>query len=337
MKRIIISRTDSIGDVMLTLPLCGVIKKHFPLCEIYFLGRTYTKAVTDSCEYIDHFINFDELEKQPVLNQVEALKKPGADAIIHVFPVKKIALLAKNARIPIRVGASGRWYHYLFCNKIIPLTRRRSALHEAQLNLKLLQAIGIHEELKIDEIGVFYGWRPKGNLRPEILNLIDNDRFNLILHPRSKGSAREWGLKNFSRLVTLLPENDFRIFVTGTAIEGEQINELFDFHPSLVNLTGKLNLTELIQFISKADGLIAASTGPLHIAAASGIIAIGIYPAIKPMHPGRWQPVGLFASALVLQKDCNRCRKTQSCRCMTDILPEQVFQKLNELRNERNR
>jgi ADP-heptose:LPS heptosyltransferase len=337
MKRFIISRTDSIGDVMLTLPVCGVLKKYFPECEIIFLGRSYTKAIADSCDHIDIFLNFDDLEKRTVYEQVVILKELQAEIIIHVFPVKAIASLAKKAKIPLRIGASGRWYHYLFCNKIVPLTRRRSDLHEAQLNLKLLQAVGIHEDFQLAEINTYYGWKPSTNLDSELLYKIDKQRFNLIIHPRSKGSAREWGLTNFSNLLYLLPETDFKVFVTGTAAEGDQLTELFDHHPALINLTGKLSLAAFIAFISNADGLIAASTGPLHIAAASGIVALGIYPPIKPMHPGRWRPIGKYAAALVKENECDRCRKTQSCQCMLDITSKQVFNKLNELRDERNR
>ena len=36
---IIISRTDNLGDVMLTLPLCGYIKSIAPETKIYFLGK----------------------------------------------------------------------------------------------------------------------------------------------------------------------------------------------------------------------------------------------------------------------------------------------------------
>lgn len=64
-----------------------------------------------------------------------------------------------------------------------------------------------------------------------------------------------------------------------------------------------MNLKQFISFIAAADGLIAASTGPLHIAAALGKVALGIYPPIKPMHPpGRWAPLGKNASYLVLEK-----------------------------------
>ncbi len=336
MKRIIISRTDSIGDVILTLPVCGVLKEHYPDAEICFLGKSYTADIVRNCMHINEFINYDEILRLNERDQIEFLKNLHADAILHVFPVKHIAQLAKKAGIPLRIGASGRIYHYLTCNRIIRMSRRRSELHESQLNLKLLSGFGLDIFLQPNEISAYYGWKQEQNLREDIASLIDPQRFNIILHPRSKGSAREWGIQNFARFAQLLPENEFKIFVTGTADEGKQIKELFELCPAIINLTGKLSLSELISFISRSNGLIAASTGPLHIAAASGIIAIGIYPPIKPMHPGRWKPIGKQAIALVKDQKCDDCRKQNSCHCMEEISPEYVLKTLNDLRYARN-
>jgi ADP-heptose:LPS heptosyltransferase len=96
-------------------------------------------------------------------------------------------------------------------------------------------------------------------------------------------------------------------------------------------MTGKLTLKQLIGFIQAADGLIAASTGPLHIAAAMGKIALGIYPPIRPMHPGRWAPVGPKSAYLVENKTCSKCRKTNRCECMESIQPVAVKNKLLSL------
>ena len=81
-------------------------------------------------------------------------------------------------------------------------------------------------------------------------------------------------------------------------------------------------------FINQADGIVAASTGPLHIAAALGKFAVGIYPPIKPMHPGRWAPIGEKATFLVEDKKCSICRKSGSCECMENISPDAVKSKL---------
>ena len=57
---ILISRTDSIGDVVLTLLMAGIIKQFLPQSKIIFLGRNYTKDVIDLCEHVDEFVSFDD-------------------------------------------------------------------------------------------------------------------------------------------------------------------------------------------------------------------------------------------------------------------------------------
>jgi heptosyltransferase-3 len=64
-------------------------------------------------------------------------------------------------------------------------------------------------------------------------------------------------------------------------------------HPEVINLTGKLSLQQFIAFINHCDVLIAASTGPLHIASALGKKAIGLFAPMRPIHPGRWKPIGV--------------------------------------------
>jgi ADP-heptose:LPS heptosyltransferase len=91
-----------------------------------------------------------------------------------------------------------------------------------------------------------------------------------------------------------------------------------------------MSLNQLIAFIDYSDALVAASTGPLHIAAALGKVAIGIYPPIKPMHPGRWAPVGKKATYLVLDKNCSDCKNEGLCHCMSEIKPHQVKQILED-------
>ncbi|NLF41723.1 MAG: glycosyltransferase family 9 protein, partial [Bacteroidales bacterium] len=45
---LIISRTDAIGDVILTLPLASYLKSLEPGRKIIFLGRNYTKAIIEA-------------------------------------------------------------------------------------------------------------------------------------------------------------------------------------------------------------------------------------------------------------------------------------------------
>ena len=207
---ILLSRTDSIGDVILTMPMAEILKKKYPGCRISFLGRSYTRAVIELSQHVDQFENWDDYEKLSVPEQVQKLRTLKVDWFIHVFPNKKIATLAKKAGIKNRVGTSHRTFHWFTCNHRVSFSRRKSDLHEAQLNCHLLAPLNIEiPDLKLLENSYDFK-RPSEGLK-KITPLIDPKKINLVLHPKSKGSAREWGLENFSRLIELLPVDKFKI------------------------------------------------------------------------------------------------------------------------------
>jgi len=326
--KVIISRTDSLGDVMLTLPMAGLIKKFIPGAKVVFLGKEYTKDLVTCCGNIDEFLSLEELRKLKPKERPARLKSLQANAILHVFPDKELAYMAKEAGIPIRVGTSHRIYHFLSCTHLINFSRRKSDLHESQLNLKLLAGIGIEQELSTREINSYSALTELHSKDYPISTKPARDKFNLIIHPRSKGSAREWSLENFTQLIRLLPSETYRIFITGTLQEGESMKAFIDSNPSVVNLCGKLSLKEFIALIDSCQGLVAASTGPLHIASALGKKAIGIYAPMHPIDPGRWAPIGEHAEYLVKQVDCSDCRKSMNCHCIREIKPETVFERV---------
>ncbi len=332
-KRIIVSRIDNLGDVILTLPVCGAIKKYYDnKCEILFLGKEYTKSIIQTSEYVDKFISSDHIFSLPEQERTEYLKSLRVDTIIHVYPNKIISKLAKKAKIKTRIGTLRRFYNILNCNKRVNLPRKRSNLHEAQLNLSLLKPLGIKHKYIPDEIPELYGMSSDYKLRDEIKNHISESKMNIIFHPKSKGSAREWGVDNFSELTKLLTEDKFKIFVTGTVDEAKEMKEfLAENKENLTDLTGKLSLDELIAFISKADCLVAASTGPLHIASALGINTVGIYAPVRPIFPTRWAPIGKKASFLVKPseyKNCKKCLNWTDCECIKEITPGEVYKKI---------
>lgn len=334
-KKIILSRTDGIGDVLLTLPLAGIIKSMFPDCAIIFLGRKYTREIVTLSKSIDRFIAFEELETLDTKAKVAFMKELNADAIIHVFPKKEIASLAKKAGIPLRIGTSHRSFHWLTCNKKISFTRRNSDLHEAQLNTKLLAGIGIDKNFELSELLTYYGLETTPSLSDSFKAILLNEKFNLIFHPKSKGSAREWGLNNYNQLLKILPEEKFRVFITGTEEEGKIIRKEMQFSNNIIDLTGKMNLSELTGFIAHSDGLLACSTGPLHIAAAFNKFALGIYAPMHPIHPGRWAPLGKNAGYIVKSGDCSKCRKSKMCECIVNIAPSEVLKKLIYFYNQK--
>lgn len=301
-NKILISRTDSIGDVMLTLPLAGFLKAKIPSLQLYFLGRTYTAPIIKNCQSIDGFINWDDLS---ILTQAECAKYIedfNFDAVIHVFPNKQIAKVCAKAKIKQRIGTFGRWFHWLYCNKNVNFSRKKSDLHEAQLNFKLLLPLGFNFTPTFEQIADLYQFYAP-NSSETLSNFIQINKFNLILHPKSKGSAVEWPEKNYIELIETLPQEQFQIFICGTKPEGNELKLLSNINqPNVSILFGKMSLNEYISFININHALLAASTGPLHIAAALNKHALGLYASQKPIHPGRWQPIGHNAKAFVSAK-----------------------------------
>ena len=302
--------------------MAAVLKQYFPSAKIAFIGKAYTKPVILACEYVDAFI-----DREDFLNgSGKTIGGQAADVIIHVFPDVAIAGHARKAGIPLRIGTTNRIYHWATCNKLVKLSRRNSDLHEAQLNLRLLEPFGYSTDLPLQQIGQLFGLTRLHPLPARFGTWLDKNKYNLVLHPKSQGSAREWGLDNFIMLIDKLDKNKFNILVSGTAAERALLQPLFDAAANRVtDITGQLTLEEFISFINQADGLLANSTGPLHIAAALGKDAFGIYPPMRPIHPGRWAPLGPKAKVFVLDKFCTDCKRMPAaCHCIKEINAAQI-------------
>jgi heptosyltransferase-3 len=324
-KRIVISRTDNIGDVILTLPLVGYIKSQRPDTEIFFIGKSYTQSVISRCAHIHKF-----LDRQELLADPSKLQRLNADSILFVYPDRQLAQLAKAAKIPNRVATGHRWHSWLYCNYRVDFSRIHSNQHESLLNFKLLSPFKMYWDLDVKEMAPLYGLEPELKKHDALLG---SGRFNLILHPKSKGSAREWHLENYYQLAKLLPPSEYQIFVTGLKEEGDAIRrerpELFKLE-HVTDMTGKLSLDELMSFIVQADGLVACSTGVLHLASSLGKFALGLYSPMRPIHPGRWMPIGAKASYLVINRNCSDCKQSKECHCVNEITPQQVHQRISQ-------
>lgn len=326
-SNILISRTDSIGDVVLTLPLAGMLKQFLPGVKIGFLGKKYTAPVINACEFVDSFIDVDDF-----MENAPAICGQPVQYIFHVFPEKKIAARAKEIQIPLRVGTRNRLYHWFTCNTLLPLSRKKSLRHEALLNLEFLKIFGITTPASIDQLYSYFGLNKFDPLQPEFSSLLSTSKFNIIIHPKSQGSAREWPLHYFSQLINLLDQDKFKIFISGTANERKLLKPFLEEHKNdVTDIAGKMNLTQFISFIHQCDGLVANSTGPLHLAAVLGKFAFGIYPPIWPMNPVRWAPVGPHARIFVMDKSCDDCRSHPAdCHCILELTPQMIANAISE-------
>ncbi|MCH9743393.1 MAG: glycosyltransferase family 9 protein [Gammaproteobacteria bacterium] len=315
-KRILICKTNQIGDVTFALPIASALKLIDPSCKIIFMGRGYTRELIELYHDVDEFADCEE-----------NLDDLNIDICIHVSQDKSLARRAKEAKIPIRVGNGRRFFYWRYCNKLVMVKRKNSELHETQLDMQFLKPfVKNFKNYSLQEIINLRHYK-KSTHANRFIEMLDKHKFNLILHPLTRGRHIEWSLDHFAALIKSLQDRPVKIFVTGSEAEAKLIGDKLNF-PEVINLAGKTSLSELINFIAKADGLIAASTGPVHLAANFGIKTLGLYAPIKPFHAGRWGPVGSNAISLSVAKDCNACRFTR-CQCVNKITVEQVSDVIN--------
>jgi len=316
--RIIVSRTDRLGDVVLTLPLCALLQSRLG-AEVIVLGRRYTRPLLEASPHVDGVLEWED-ESGDESTQRELLREVHADAIIHAFPRPAIARAARAARIPLRIGTSHRVFHWLTCNRLEHFSRRRSTLHEAQLNVRLARRFLGPDIPSLAELSPLTRLVPRVPLPDSVAKRLREDRFTLVLHPGSSGSAREWPLSHWTALARSLDPDRLQLVVTGSASEGEALRGwLGELPHGTADLTGQLDLAQLVALLGRADGLIAASTGPLHVAAGVGIHALGLFASTPPIHPGRWAPLGPGAEVLVAP-----------AADLSEISPAQVHSRVDE-------
>lgn len=294
LQKILISRTDAIGDVSLTLPVCVALKQQFPEAELVYLCRKYTAPVVACFEPIDDMLVYEELEA--LSNDERAFKLEGFSAVLHLFPNKIVANWCKQARIPLRVGTAHRLHHWWTCNLLPWFSRKRSDLHEAQLNFYLAKAIGYSNIPNWIEIKQTSAFRVEDSLPAEF----QSHDFSkvILLHPKSNGSGVEYPIEKYAELSLLLVEKGFEVFFTGTEKEGQLFRNQIPKNSKIKDVTGLWDLKTFISIISKSKALIACSTGPYHLAGLFQIQAIGLFTNTRPIHPGRWAALGTQSKAL---------------------------------------
>jgi ADP-heptose:LPS heptosyltransferase len=313
LSRIIISRTDSIGDVVLTLPLCAWLRIQFPNSKLIFLGKNYTRDVVACFESIDEFISIEEIEQLPIISRLNLIK---ADVFIHVFPNKELASLAKKAKIPIRIGTSHRVFHLLTCTHRLNFSRNKSSLHESQLNFELVKPLGLKKIPTLEEINLYITHFKIPSVEfPQFLTKLDFTN-TILLHPKSQGSALEWPIEKYVELAKRLVEKGKIVCFTGTEKEGEQFRNQIPNDEQIIDTTGKLSLLQLVKLCALTQGLVACSTGPYHLSAVFGKKAVGLFSSRKPIHPGRWRALGEHSKALVFDDNCPKCKKGKVCNCI---------------------
>lgn len=334
-KKILIIRTDRIGDVVLTLPMAKFIKEKYPEAHVTFLVRDYTAILPELHKFTDNVLTLPIKNGSLNFSELIAIIRTGKfDAAIIVHPKFLISLAVFFARIKQRIGSGYRWYSFLFTDKIYE-HRKTGEKHELEYNLNLLTPLGID---KIKKESVSFDIQTSSKSEQRIRQLFDElninwDKKTIIIHPGSGGSSIDLPISKFIDLTKKLAhELDCSVLVTGSKEEKETC-EKFMVNQKTYNLAGELNLNDLVTLISKCNILIANSTGPIHIAAAFNKNIIGFYPKINECSVERWGPYTNKRIIFSPTINCSNCTRKQceQLNCMDSINVDQVFENASQL------
>ncbi len=142
-KRILVVRTDRIGDVLLSTPVIKALRDNYPDAFIAMMVSPYAKDIIEGNPYLDEVIVFDKDTKHKgwwrSFKFSRYLKKKKFDLALILHPTNRVHLVTFHAGIPRRIGYN-RKCGFLLTDKI-GHTKQFGEKHELEYNLDLIRCL----------------------------------------------------------------------------------------------------------------------------------------------------------------------------------------------------
>ncbi|MFH1227564.1 MAG: glycosyltransferase family 9 protein [Planctomycetota bacterium] len=364
-KKILIIRLSAVGDVINTLPVLRLLRKHYPQSYIGWAVEEKAKDLLDGDPDINELIvgswKHDLLPTIPGSNSlhsncqcivfrrarhalapgnifgavpefIKALRRTGYDVALDFQGNLKSGLVSYLSKAKERIGfapPASKEYNYLFNNQTVSLPEPH--INRIEKNLYLLRALGIYETgLPKDSIIDISGLTSVDPLagRPA-------DRL-VIIHPGTSafGAYKRWAPDRYGQLADrLISELKCQVLLSwgpGEKPLVEQIAAGMKSKPIILDYSQSLK--QLAVLLSKATLFIGSDSAPLHLANILRRPLIGLYGPKDPVVYGPWPN---RPDAVVIRKEleCSPCAK-RACdspvkgpepKCMELITVDDVF------------
>jgi lipopolysaccharide heptosyltransferase I len=292
--RIALVKLSSLGDVVHALPVAATLKAARPDARLTWIAERREAAVLRGHPALDEVVVADTrgwrrarrpraalAALQEARQTVARLRAARFDVALDLQGLFKSAALAAASGAPLRVGFARGWgrepLSALLTNRHV--TPPPAARHVVEQYLALLEPLGIGErrlefrlpaepaaESRIDE------WLAGAGLKPQ--------RRLVVLNPGAGRPDKRWPVTHFATLAArLVHDADAHVVVVWgpgeeaaarVIVEGAGVGS----RPLLAPPT---DLDALIALLRRASVVVAADTGPLHLAAALGTPCVGLY------------------------------------------------------------
>lgn len=331
-KRILIIRTDRVGDAVLSTPVVKAMRQAYPHAYIAVMAAPAAKDVFEGNPYLDEVIVFDKDLKHggwlKTARFARSLKEKRFDLALVLHPTNRVHLITFLAGIPKRVGYD-RKLGFLLTDKLAH-EKQSGQKHELEYNLDLVRYLGVEPQDKSLFIRITpeaQAWA-KGVLKDS--GISEGDLL-LAIHPAASCPSKIWPKDRFAQAADMLAEKyGFKVLIVAgpkdISIAGEVANLMRN---PAVNLAGKTSVSQLAAILERCRVFISNDSGPVHIASAVGTPVVSIFGrAQKGLSPGRWGPVGHKDRFLSRDIGCIECLAhncVKGFECLGAITVEDVL------------
>lgn len=316
-----------IGDFVRCHSVVRLLKQRFPGRPVDVLSTTLCAPLADYMPELRQAIVVDLPRKRLPLGQhkalAERLRREGYGSALIMPRTWKAALAPFLAGIPERTGWVGEWRFGLL-NDLRYGERKRPRMIDQCAALALPADATQPENWPLPELKVppseASGWRARTGLP-------DDGKPTVALAPGAVGPSKRWTA--YAELARRLSDQGTNVWVLGGPSEAPLASMIREAAPAARDLTGT-DLRNAILALSAASGAVSNDSGLLHVAAALGTPAIGIFGPTSPWHWAPLNPIAATVVQTVEKLDCQPCHKptcrVQHHRCMHNISADQVLE-----------
>jgi ADP-heptose:LPS heptosyltransferase len=293
--RILVIRTDRLGDMVLSTGFLADLKAHFRHAKVTVLAPPGPLAILEHQPSVDARVVLDGRHLPDGI-------AGRFDLVIDLTPDERLlgARLAAATRAPWRIGfaRAGReaWFS-------LPCPPARSDRHLVDLHRDLLEALGVGARGSEPALMVSPGERAAALAR---LGAVGAAAPRVLVHPGAHEPSQRWAPEKFAEVIARLTEAAAAAcLVAGGPGEEAIVRRVADLTADAIPL-GSLSVRELLAVTGACDLFVGNNSGPLHLAAALGVPTLSV---MGPTDPVRFAPRGDVAVVLRLALACSPCQR----------------------------
>ena len=314
LKKLLIIRFSSIGDIVLTTPIIRCTKQQLPNTQIHFVTKEAFKSILSFNPSIDKLHTF----KEDVSEIYDQLRDEKFDVIIDLHNN------LRSLRLKNKLNVKSYSFDKLNLKKFLAVYFKRISLlpnkHIVNRYFSAVEAIGVKDDGK--GLDFFIEETQEINL-PETFNESFNGKFVAIVAGGSYFTKKI----PLSKLIQICEKVKLPIIITGgkeDVFTGEELKIRF---PKIINACGQFTINQSASIIKQAEWVITSDTGLMHIAAAFNKKIISLWGnTILEFGMGPYLPNKDNKVLEVKNLGCRPCSKLgfQKCpkghfKCMNDI------------------